>query len=289
MNSMPRYINVMGKLVDLSEPKAMGVINMTPDSFYRGSRFSDEKSVIEAVMNMIRDGADIIDVGGYSSRPGAGDVPFSEERDRVMKAVRAINHEFPDVIISIDTFRADIAREAVEEYGAGIINDISGGEGDKKMFHYVEKLGVPYVLMHMRGVPANMQKNPVYDDIVADILRWFGDRIYRLQSMGVKDIIIDPGFGFGKTIEHNFTLLNRLDELSITGLPILVGLSRKSMIWKTLNITAEASLNGTIVLNTVALMKGCNILRVHDIKEAVQAIKLTEKLRNSDIVIKAVK
>lgn len=289
MNSIPRYINVMGKLVDLSEPKAMGVINMTPDSFYRGSRFSDEKSVIEAVMNMIRDGADIIDVGGYSSRPGAGDVPFSEERDRVMKAVRAINHEFPDVIISIDTFRADIAREAVEEYGAGIINDISGGEGDKKMFHYVEKLGVPYVLMHMRGVPANMQKNPVYDDIVADILRWFGDRIYRLQSMGVKDIIIDPGFGFGKTIEHNFTLLNRLDELSITGLPILVGLSRKSMIWKTLNITAEASLNGTIVLNTVALMKGCNILRVHDIKEAVQAIKLTEKLRNSDIVIKAVK
>jgi dihydropteroate synthase len=288
MNSKPRYINVRGTLVDLSEPKVMGVINITPDSFYRGSRFNDEKSVIEAVLTMIRDGADIIDVGGYSSRPGAEDVPFTEEKNRVMKAVRAINREFPEVIISIDTFRAEIARVAVEKYGAGIINDISGGEADKKMFHSVEKLGVPYVLMHMRGNPANMQKNPVYDDIVADVLRWFGERIYNLQSMGVKDIIIDPGFGFGKTIEHNFTLLNRLDELSITGLPLLVGLSRKSMIWKTLNITVEASLNGTIVLNTVALMKGCNILRVHDVKEAVQAIKLTEKLKNSDMVIKSV-
>jgi len=288
MNSKIRYINVKGKLIDLSEPKVMGVINITPDSFYKGSRFTDEKSVLEVVLKMIQDGADIIDIGGYSSRPGADDVPYKEEETRVLKVVRAVNREFPDIAISIDTFRAEIAREAVEECGAGIINDISGGEADSNMFSYVERLGVPYILMHMKGIPANMQKNPVYDDIVADILRWFGERIYRLQSAGIKDIVIDPGFGFGKTIEHNFTLLNRLDELSIAGLPLLAGLSRKSMIWKTLQTTPEDALNGTVVLNTVALMKGCNILRVHDVKEAVQAIRLTQMLKKSDSVIKPI-
>lgn len=288
MNSKIRYINVKGKLIDLSEPKVMGVINITPDSFYKGSRFTDEKSVLEVVLKMIQDGADIIDIGGYSSRPGADDVPYKEEKTRVLKVVRAVNREFPDIAISIDTFRAEIAREAVEECGAGIINDISGGEADSNMFSYVERLGVPYILMHMKGIPANMQKNPVYDDIVADILRWFGERIYRLQSAGIKDIVIDPGFGFGKTIEHNFTLLNRLDELSIAGLPLLAGLSRKSMIWKTLQTTPEDALNGTVVLNTVALMKGCNILRVHDVKEAVQAIRLTQMLKKSDSVIKPI-
>lgn len=288
MNSKVRYINVKGKLIDLSEPKVMGVINITPDSFYKGSRFTDEKSVLEVVLKMIQDGADIIDIGGYSSRPGADDVPYKEEETPVLKVVRAVNREFPDIAISIDTFRAEIAREAVEECGAGIINDISGGEADSNMFSYVERLGVPYILMHMKGIPANMQKNPVYDDIVADILRWFGERIYRLQSAGIKDIVIDPGFGFGKTIEHNFTLLNRLDELSIAGLPLLAGLSRKSMIWKTLQTTPEDALNGTVVLNTVALMKGCNILRVHDVKEAVQAIRLTQMLKKSDSVIKPI-
>jgi dihydropteroate synthase len=283
MNLKLRYINVKGKLLDLSVPKVMGIINYTPDSFYSGSRFNDDKSLLAAVEKMIGDGADIIDVGGYSSRPGAVDIPVEEEKNRVLKALKIINREFPDLIISVDTFRSEIAGAAVLDFGAAIINDISGGEADNEMFNLVERLSVPYILMHMKGTPANMQKNPVYDDVVADLLRWFGERIYRLQSMGVKDIIIDPGFGFGKTIEHNFIMLNRLDEFSIAGLPILAGLSRKSMIWKTLKITADDSLNGTVVLNTVALLKGCNILRVHDVKEAVQAVKLVKRMKRSEV------
>lgn len=282
MNKKLRYINVKGKLLDLSVPKVMGIINVTPDSFYPGSRVEDELEIIKAVQNMIRDGADILDVGGYSSRPGAHDVPYEEERKRVMKAVSAINREFPDAIVSVDTFRAEIAREAVLEYGAGIVNDISGGEGDKKMFGYIEKLGVPYILMHMQGKPENMQINPTYDDIVADILRWFGKKIYKLQSLGIKDIILDPGFGFGKTIGHNFVILNHLEDFSVAGLPLMTGLSRKSMIWKTLDITSGEALNGTTVLNTVALLKGCDILRVHDVKEAVQTVILFEQLKKSD-------
>jgi len=274
MNSRLRFINVRGRLFDLSVPKVMGVINVTPDSFYSGSRFGDERGIITAVGKMISDGADIIDVGGYSSRPGAVEISAEEERKRVTLALRLIRNEFPEAVVSIDTFRAEIAREAVLEYGAGLINDISGGEGDSRMFGYVEELGVPYILMHMQGKPASMQKNPVYSDIVADILGWFANKIYRLQSMGVKDIILDPGFGFGKTIRHNFILLNRLNDLLVAGLPLLVGLSRKSMIWNTLNLTPEEALNGTSVLNTVALMKGCDMLRVHDVKEAVEAVRL---------------
>jgi len=230
---------------------------------------------------MIEEGADFIDIGGYSSRPGAANITPDEERSRVINAVKIVNREFPDTVISIDTFRSEIAKEAVLEGGAGMLNDISGGEADKKMFNVVEKLQVPYIMMHMQGVPGTMQENPVYDDVVADILKWFGERIFRLQSMGVNDIIIDPGFGFGKKPVHNFELLKRLGDFSIAGLPLLVGFSRKSIIWKTLGITPEEALNGTSVLNTVALMNGADILRVHDVKEAVQAVKLVEEIKNS--------
>jgi len=276
----PGYINVRGNLMDLSVPKVMGIINVTPDSFYGKSRVKDEEDIITVATEMIEDGADILDVGGYSSRPGALEISYDEERSRVINAVKIISRELPDAIISVDTFRSEIAREAVLEYGAAIINDISGGESDREMFRTVNKLGVPYILMHMQGVPGTMQLNPVYDDVVADILKWFGERITRLQSMGVADIIIDPGFGFGKTAVHNFAMLRRLDEFSVSGLPILVGISRKSMIWKALDITPEDALTGTIVLNTVALMNGADILRVHDVREAVEAVKLIERLKN---------
>ncbi len=279
----PRFINVRGRLIDLSVPKVMGIINVTPDSFYKGSRVTSEEEIIKTASQMIEDGADIIDIGGYSSRPGAANITPDEERSRVINAVKIVSREFPDSVISIDTFRSEIAMEAVLEWGAGIINDISGGEADKKMFHVVEKIQVPYVMMHMQGVPGTMQENPIYDDVVADILKWFGERIFRLQSMGVNDIIIDPGFGFGKKSGHNFELLRHLGDFSIAGLPLLVGFSRKSMIWKTLGITPDEALNGTSVLNTVALMNGADILRVHDVKEAVQAVKLVEELKNSRI------
>jgi dihydropteroate synthase len=275
----PGFINVRGNLIDLGIPKVMGIINVTPDSFYKRSRLTEDEEILKAASQMIEDGADILDVGGYSSRPGAENITIEEERARVINAIKLINHELPEAIISIDTFRSEIVLEAVLECGAGIINDISGGEADKKMFQVVEKLRVPYIMMHMQGVPGTMQKNPVYDDVVADILRWFGERIFRLQSMGVSDIIIDPGFGFGKTTAQNYEILRHLGDFSIAGLPVLVGISRKSMIWKTLEITPEEALNGTTVLNAIALLNGADILRVHDVKEAVQVVKLVEKLK----------
>jgi len=279
MIAKSRYINVKGNLIDLSVPRVMGIINVTPDSFYKSSRFTTEEEIAKAASGMIEDGVDILDIGGFSSRPGAENVTPLEEKTRVLKALKLVTRLFPEAIVSVDTFRGEIAREAVLDYGAAIINDISGGEADDNMFGIVEKLQVPYIMMHMQGVPSTMQKNPVYDDVAADILRWFGERIVRLQSKGVNDIIIDPGFGFGKTISQNFELLNHLGDFSITGLPLLVGISRKSMIWKTLEITPEDALNGTSVLNTVALLNGADILRVHDVKEAVQAIELFGRLK----------
>jgi dihydropteroate synthase len=279
----PRYINAGGKLLDLDIPKVMGILNITPDSFYKGSRYITDDAVIEAAVRMIEEGVDIIDVGGYSSRPGASDISMEDEGKRVFKAIRLISRELPEAIISVDTFRADIALEAVAGCGAHIINDISGGDADSKMFDVVEKLKVPYVMMHMKGDPRNMQDNPVYDDIVADILRWFGERIFKLQSVGVKDIIIDPGFGFGKTAGHNFEILRRLGDFSIAGLPVMVGMSRKSMVWKTLGITADEALNGTTALNAFALSRGADILRVHDVKEAVQTIQLMGKLKKCNL------
>ncbi len=281
----PKYINVAGKLLDLSIPKVMGVINITPDSFYEGSRVTEEKEILKTAAGMIEDGADIIDIGGYSSRPGAAHVPPEEEKKRVLKAISLINREFPEIIISIDTFRSEIAREAVSECGAHMVNDISGGEADRDMFSVIQQLNIPYIMMHMQGKPENMQDNPVYTDVVADILVWFSSKIVRLQSAGVKDIIIDPGFGFGKTAGHNFEILNRLGDFSISGLPLLAGMSRKSMIWKTLGISPEEALNGTTVLNTIALMKGADILRVHDVKEAVQVVRLMEIIKNTKMQV----
>jgi dihydropteroate synthase len=281
LNGKPRYINVGGKLLDLEIPKVMGILNVTPDSFYTGSRYNSDTEIIEAAVKMTEEGADILDVGGYSSRPGAADVPEDEEKKRVLRAINLIRRELPESVLSVDTFRSNLAEEAIIGYGAAIINDISGGDADKRMFSVVQKLNVPYIIMHMLGNPRTMQLNPVYDDVVADILKWFGERIYKLQSTGVKDIIIDPGFGFGKTVAHNFELLERLNEFSIAGLPLLVGVSRKSMIWKTLNITASEALNGTTVLNTIALSNGADILRVHDVKEAVQTVKLFAKVKSA--------
>lgn len=279
MLNKPRYINAGGKLLDLKIPKVMGILNITPDSFYKGSRYTSDIDIIKAAGNMIEEGADIIDVGGYSSRPGAADISFEEESSRVLGALRLISKSLPSALLSVDTYRADIAFKAVTECGAHIINDISGGDGDPEMFNVVGKLNVPYIMMHMKGNPKTMQNNPVYDDVVADLLSWFGDRIFRLRSAGVKDIIIDPGFGFGKTAEHNFEMLRRLNDFSVAGLPLLVGVSRKSMIWKTLSVTADEALNGTSVLNAIALANGADILRVHDVKEAVEAVKLIAKLK----------
>jgi len=275
----PRYINAGGYLLDLDVPKVMGILNITPDSFYKGSRFNSEGDILKAAGEMLKDGADILDVGGYSSRPGAPDIPSEEERRRVLGAIRLISREYPGAVISIDTFRADIAAEAVEECGAHIVNDISGGEADKQMFRVLQRLNVPYILMHMKGDPRTMQDNPVYDDVVADVLKWFGERIFRLRSAGIKDIILDPGFGFGKTIDQNFELLRRLDDLSVAGLPLLAGFSRKSMIWKTLGIKADDALTGTTALNAVALLKGADIIRVHDVRDAVQTAHLISKLK----------
>jgi dihydropteroate synthase len=278
----PAYINIKGKLLDLSVPKVMGIINITPDSFYRGSRFMDEHEIIRVASDMLSEGADMLDIGGYSSRPGAADVTPEEEKNRVLNALCLIQKTCPEAILSIDTFRADIANEAVLHCGASVINDISGGEADKNMFRVVRDLNVPYIMMHMKGKPENMQENPVYEDVVTDLLRWFGERIVKLHSMGVNDVIIDPGFGFGKTAAHNYELLDRLGDFSITGLPLLAGLSRKSMVWKTLGITPDEALNGTTVLNTIALMKGADILRVHDVREAVQAVRLVEMIKARD-------
>lgn len=281
MKDKPRYINAGGRLLDLSSPRVMGILNVTPDSFYSGSRVMAENEIVKKAFQMSEEGADIIDVGGYSSRPYADQVTAEEEKGRVLKAIKIIKRELPGIIISVDTFRSEIAREAVSVCGADMINDISAGNMDEEMFNLIEELNVPYVLMHMQGTPVTMQENPFYEDVVADILKQMSHKIVRLKSAGVKDVIFDPGFGFGKTIKHNFELLRRLNEFEITDLPLMVGVSRKSMIWKTLSITPGEALNGTVVLNTVALLNGADILRVHDVKEAVEAVKLVNELKKS--------
>lgn len=286
MNGKPKYINTGGKLLDLSVPKVMGIINVTPDSFYEGSRVQGEREIVETAVSMISDGAAILDVGGYSTRPFAPEVSQEEEGKRVLEAIRFIIREIPDAVVSIDTFRSELALRAVSECGALFINDISGGEADREMFGVVRRLNVPYIMMHMQGIPGTMQKNPFYEDVVADILKWFSKKIVELQEAGVNDIILDPGFGFGKTIKHNFEILQRLGDFSVAGLPLLAGISRKSMIWKTLEITPDEALNGTSVLNAVALMGGADILRVHDVREAMQTITLIGKLKNESKEIK---
>lgn len=255
----------------------MGILNVTPDSFYDGGRFADERSVLGQVEKMLKEGASFIDVGGYSSRPGAENIPEEQELKRSVNAVKLIIEKFPEAIISIDSFRSNVVRAAVQE-GASMVNDISGGELDPEMFQTVGSLGVPYILMHMRGNPQNMAQLAEYTNLVKEITDYFHPRIFELQQKHVKDIIIDPGFGFAKTREQNFELLNHLGDFGILEKPLLVGLSRKSMVWKTLNISAEEALNGTTALNTVALLKGADILRVHDVKEAVEVVMLCKAL-----------
>ena len=272
------FINIRGRLLDLRHPRVMGIINVTDDSFYPGSRYTSDGEILAIAGRMLEEGADILDIGGCSTRPGAQAVPEETEKKRVCRASELILGKYPEAVVSVDTYRASVAGEAVRNSGADIINDISGGEMDKEMFPLVTKLNVPYIMMHMQGTPQTMQSEPHYEDVVSDILFWFGQRIVQLQQAGVKDIIIDPGFGFGKTAGHNFELLRRMNEFHIAGLPLLAGFSRKSMIWRSLNITPEDALNGTSALNMTALMKGTSILRVHDVKEAKEVVTLFEKI-----------
>lgn len=276
---MMHTLNLRGKLYSLCEPKIMGILNVTPDSFYAESRTSNEEHIAARVQQLMDDGADMIDIGGYSSRPGADDVSPEEEMNRLRRGLRVVRRLYPEVPISVDTFRADVARMCVEEEGADIINDISGGMMDRQMFRTVARLGVPYILMHMQGTPDTMQQAPHYDNLRREVMLYFAERIDRLCQMGVKDIIVDPGFGFGKTLEHNYELFHHLDDFNLFNLPLLVGISRKSMIYKLLGGTPQTSLNGTTVLNTIALMKGAHILRVHDVKEAVEAKRIVMKMK----------
>lgn len=276
---MMHTLNLRGKLYSLCEPKIMGILNVTPDSFYAESRTSDEEHIAARVQQLMDDGADMIDIGGYSSRPGADDVSPEEEMNRLRRGLRVVRRLYPEVPISVDTFRADVARMCVEEEGADIINDISGGMMDRQMFRTVARLGVPYILMHMQGTPDTMQQAPHYDNLRREVMLYFAERIDRLCQMGAKDIIVDPGFGFGKTLEHNYELFHHFDDFNLFNLPLLVGISRKSMIYKLLDGTPQTSLNGTTVLNTIALMKGAHILRVHDVKEAVEAKRIVMKMK----------
>lgn len=274
-------INVRGRFVSLDEPQVMGILNVTPDSFFATSRCRSEEEIRQRVCMMRREGATMVDIGAYSSRPGAEEVSVEEELRRLLPAVGIVREEWPDAIISVDTFRAEVARQAVEA-GADIINDISGGEMDKDMFRTVAELHVPYILMHMQGTPQDMQKAPHYDNLMCEVFRSLGERVEELHEMGVADVIVDPGFGFGKTMAQNYEMMARLGEFRLLGCPILVGISRKSMIYRLLDATPEESLNGTTALNTIALMNGASILRVHDVKEAVEAVKIYRQCLISD-------
>jgi dihydropteroate synthase len=263
----------------------MGILNLTPDSFFDGGKFTDKTRMLRHTVRMIKEGAAVIDVGAQSTRPGARLISAREERERLIPSLELLVKKFPEMIFSVDTFRAEVARAAVES-GARMINDISGGTLDKNMFSVAGKLKVPYILMHMKGTPQNMQKNPRYKNVVTEVIGFLQQRIYRLRKEGVSDIIIDAGFGFGKTLEHNLTLLNHLHELRlITGCPLLAGMSRKSMINKILGTSPAEALNGTTVFNTVALMNGAGILRVHDVKEATEAVKITQALNQNRLSI----
>ena len=275
----PLYINVNGRLMDLNEPQVMGILNVTPDSFYAGSRGVTERYILERLQQIVDEGASMVDIGAYSSRPGAHEVSVEEEMERLRTGLELIRKHRPEAIVSVDTFRADVAKMCVEEYGVAIINDISAGQMDKEMFTTMARLGIPYIIMHMKGTPQTMQNNPQYDHFLKEIFYYFSEKVQKLRDLGVKDIIIDPGFGFAKTLEHNYELMNHLEEFSLFELPLLVGVSRKSMIYKLLGTTPEEALNGTTSLNTIALLKGANILRVHDVKEAIEAVRIVGKMK----------
>lgn len=277
-----KTLNVAGRLLDLSTPAVMGILNITPDSFYEGSRFDPHSNqFIQQAGQMLRDGATILDIGGYSTRPGAAEISENEENDRVLPVIQELVKNFPGAVISVDTFRAEVVRKAVGA-GAAIVNDVSGGNLDEAMFETIADLGVPYVLMHMRGTPQTMTQKNQYTHLVRDILRELAVKLIQLRSLGVADIIVDPGFGFAKSISQNFDLLNDLEKFIELNAHLLVGLSRKSMIWRSLGVTPGEALNGTSALNMLALQKGANILRVHDVKEAVEAIKLWQLTTQSD-------
>ena len=276
---VPEYINVKGRLMDLSTPKVMGILNITPDSFYGGSRACTEETIERRVRQLLDDGADIIDIGGYSSRPYADDVPEEEEMNRLRKGLEVIARVSPDAVVSVDTFRSRVATECVEKYGVAMINDISAGDMDAAMLDTVARLNVPYVMMHMQGLPQNMQDAPCYGNVEREVFLYFARKVEELRLRGVKDIILDPGFGFGKTLEQNYELMAHLEDFRLFGLPLLVGVSRKSMIYKLLGTSPEEALNGTTVLNTVALLAGASILRVHDVREAVEAVSIVCKMK----------
>lgn len=276
-----RYINVNGSLLDLSQPRVMGILNVTPDSFYAGSRTQTEAEIVRRVKQIVSEGAAIIDIGAYSSRPNADNVSAREEMERLRMGLKILFEIQPDAVVSVDTFRADVARMCVEEYGVAIINDIAAGEMDANMFHTVAALNVPYIMMHMQSTPQSMQQHPHYDNLLKEVFLYFARKVQQLRDLGVKDIILDPGFGFGKTMEHNYELLSHLEEFRIFELPLLVGVSRKSMIYRLLDITPQEALNGTTVLDTICLLKGADILRVHDVKEAVETVRIVQAMRNN--------
>lgn len=276
-----KMLNIRGSLFSLSTPAVMGILNITPDSFYAGSRKQTEVAIEERIQTILNEGGRIIDLGGYSSRPDAAEVSPEEELSRLTFALNILNRHYPDAIISVDTFRAEIARTCVEEYGVSIINDISGGDLDPKMYKTIAELQVPYILMHMRGTPKTMQQYTEYEDLTNDIIRDLSEKVRRLHLLGVNDIIIDPGFGFSKTTDQNYELMNHLREFKIFELPLLVGISRKSMLYRFLGGSPADSLNGTTVLNTFSLLNGADILRVHDVKEAVEAVKIVGKINSA--------
>ena len=270
-------INCKGRLIDLTSPKVMGILNITPDSFYDGGQYTNNHDILKHVELMLREGATFIDIGAYSSRPNADHVNEADELKRILPIVNLILKEFPEVLLSIDTFKSQVAKQCIEA-GAALINDISAGTLDHNMLQTIADLQVPYIMMHMRGTPQTMQQQTDYDDIVKDILFYFSERMAVAKQLGIVDIIVDPGFGFAKTLEQNYELLNKLEHFKIIEKPVLVGISRKSMIYKTLETSAKESLNGTSVLNTIALQKNASILRVHDVKEAMECVKLVESL-----------
>ncbi|MBN9708182.1 dihydropteroate synthase [Bacteroides cellulosilyticus] len=281
-----KYINVNGSLLDLSVPCVMGILNITPDSFYAGSRMQTEAEITARAQQILDEGAGIIDIGAYSSRPNAENVSAHEEMERLRMGLEILRKTHPGAVISVDTFRADVARMCVEEYGVAIINDIAAGEMDTDMFRTVAELNVPYIMMHMQGTPQNMQKHPHYDNVLKEVFLYFAQKVQQLRDLGMKDIILDPGFGFGKTVEHNYELLAHLEEFRVFELPLLVGVSRKSMIYRLLGGTPQDALNGTTVLDTICLLKGADILRVHDVREAVETVKIVEAMRrNGDKVM----
>lgn len=269
--------------MDFSTPKVMGILNITPDSFYSGSRKQTVDEIRKRVIQIMEEGADIIDIGGYSSRPNAAFVSEEEEISRLNYALPILFETYPEAVVSVDTFRSSVARNCVEKHGVAIINDIAAGNLDDKMFDTVAELNVPYIIMHMQGTPQTMMQHLQYNHLVRDILLYFSEKINTLHHKGVNDIIIDPGFGFSKTTDQNYELLDNLQEFNIFGLPVLIGVSRKTMIREVLDCSAEESLNGTTILNTLSLMKGANIIRVHDVKEAVQAVKLVKKIKTKCI------